>query len=789
MDIENNPIYQAALEYQKMGYSVIPVHFETKNPYFAWKGFQGKCATPDQIKKWWTTWPRASVAVITGKISGIVVVDVEAGGDISYLPDTVRSRTGGGGWHYFFRFDENDPVKNAGRIRDLTDIRGEGGYIIMAPSNHKSGGVYEWIKKPGDIELAKFPSKFFQEAKKEKSGSKKTKKKTDWVEFIEKENHEGCRNDKAAKYAGKLLNDLSENQWEKEGWTELLRWNNEKNHPPLEVDELRGVWDSIAKIENKNEDDSGKKSQADKLLELVFSNPNIVFFRDQLDRIYVQFPVKDHLEIRFCRSATFKRWLSALFWDHYEKAPNKDAIGNALNVIEGRSHAEGEQINLFNRVALLEYSELWYDLADKNWRAVKVTESGWEIIHKTPILFRREAHQKETVEPISGGDIKEFLNFVNVQGKDQEILMLVWLVSAFIPGFPHPIPVFFGAQGSAKSTTCKLLRKLVDPSKVEVLGFPNAITELVQQLSHHWCPVYDNASQIPEKISDELCKVVTGGGFSKRELYSDDDDIIYQMQRSLIINGISLVATKPDLLERSIMFKLDRVPREKRRTEKRLYSEFKQALPHIMGGIFDILVKVLKIVPTIEVEDPSRMADFCIWGSAAAKVLGYTQEEFLEAYDNNLEMQNFEVLASDPVSRTLIVLMDDRSEWMGEPEHLLKDLKVIAEQLSIDPSDKSFPKNGQWLTKRLNKLETNLSEIGIKLNRDEGLRRIITIRKTQKNSVSSVKPEQQGFTFDDKDDKKQDFEEDDAPNRKKKEAKKDKYGTVIGEYPGFSSNS
>ncbi len=542
---------------------------------------------------------------------------------------------------------------------------------------------------------------------------------------------------------------------------------------------------------SKKEAEESKKPQADKLVSMVQGNPHIELFRDEFEKIYARFPIRDHQEIRPCRHSAFKRWLSHEFWEEYDKVPNKEALSNALNVIEGICHAEGEQTELFNRTAW-RGSELWYDLTDNDWQAVKITKDGWIIVSEPPIIFRRYTHQKAQVPPSSDGNIKKILEFVNVQKKEHQILMLVWLVSCFIPGFPHPIPIVYGAQGSAKSTLCKLLRNIIDPSKVEVLGFPRTVTELVQHLSHHWCSVYDNASPILPWVSDELCKVVTGGGFSKRELYTDDEDIIYQMQRCVIINGINLVASKPDLLERAILFNLDRVERKNRRSEKELYSAFEKERPKILGGVFDTLVETIRVRSNIKVKNPSRMADFCEWGSAIAIALGYSQEEFLNVYYGNLKTQNNEALYADPIASVILKFMEDQDEWTGTPSNLLTELKRIAEVINVDTKERGFPKVANNLTKRLNQLETNLSEVGIHFERSGGVQRIITIRKTSEITVSTVntakqvKPEPS--VFDDADDEDGDLpslSENNMPNWRKSNPEKDKYGTVLGGYPGF----
>lgn len=117
--------------------------------------------------------------------------------------------------------------------------------------------------------------------------------------------------------------------------------------------------------------------------------------------------------------------------------------------------------------------------------------------------------------------------------------------SLYIPDIPKPVLMLHGEQGSAKSTLQELIQRTVDPSSITSLIFPREINELIQQLSHNYVAYYDNISFIKEWISDQLCRAVAGSGFSKRELYSNDDDIIYNFKRCLGFNGITWQLPKP----------------------------------------------------------------------------------------------------------------------------------------------------------------------------------------------------------------------------------------------------
>ncbi len=141
---EMNSILTAALKYESMGFSVIPVQ-ESKKPYIAWEKYQTERANPELIKEWWQKYTTANVAIVTGKVSKLGVVDCDSpeGREAleELLPDnliTPIATTPGGGWHYYF--DHRNGLGNAARFLQDTDFRGQGGYIISPPS---SG--YAWM--------------------------------------------------------------------------------------------------------------------------------------------------------------------------------------------------------------------------------------------------------------------------------------------------------------------------------------------------------------------------------------------------------------------------------------------------------------------------------------------------------------------------------------------------------------------------------------------------------------------------------------------------------------------
>ena len=415
----------------------------------------------------------------------------------------------------------------------------------------------------------------------------------------------------------------------------------------------------------------------------------------------------------------------------------------------------------------------YYDLTDSNWSAVKITSQGWTIENNPPILFRRYSNQLPQVIPISPQSsfltmddkddtiLDKFLRLLNVKDDDNKLLLKCYIISLFIQDIAKPILMLHGEQGSAKTTLQELIKMLVDPSIVKTLTFPRDINELIQQLSHNYIAYFDNVSVIKEWISDALCRGVTGSGFSKRQLYTDDDDIIYFFQRCIGFNGINLAATKADLLDRGIIIQLERIPKDKRRKIEDIWNDFVNLRPQLLRYIFDILVKVLQIKQEggIKLSNGlSRMADFEEYAEIISRCMGYPEGEFLRVYQDNIGVQIDEAIQASPLSMAVVELMKDeiiKDEKTGEeigikPKEPLTmtptDLHIELENIAVTKLNlsvskiKSWPKSPNQLSRRLNEVKTNLREKGIVIERYKDEK---SIRKIQICKVSSTSPYRQ----------------------------------------------
>lgn len=244
MTPETQKMHDLAMSYLLRGWSVLPCG-KNKIPLVSWREFQERYPTPAEVKGWFEKYPDAQVGIITGAISNLTVVDVEKGGDPSFLPqETMIASTGGGGYHYFFKFEP--AMTNKARIKKLVDIRSEGGYVV-APGSCSEKGPYTLLQDAPLVQFPKelFPVDIFKQGK-EYSGNFERRSLLEYPGY-----GAGQRNNEMARYIGYVLTQIHPADWDTEGWNVVCAAN-KKNTPPLPQNELKTTFESIKRTERQN---------------------------------------------------------------------------------------------------------------------------------------------------------------------------------------------------------------------------------------------------------------------------------------------------------------------------------------------------------------------------------------------------------------------------------------------------------------------------------------------------------------------------------------------------------
>jgi hypothetical protein len=231
----------------------------------------------------------------------------------------------------------------------------------------------------------------------------------------------------------------------------------------------------------------------------------------------------------------------------------QQALADALLVLEGMAQDQDpDQVHL--RVATAD-GVVWLDLGDAAETVVRIDADGWQVVRDgVPVLFRRTGLTGALPNPqsashasrashnsyLSLGTFDPLWWHINVATADRP-LVLAWLIAALIdPESPHPILSLFGEQGTGKSTGCRRLVSLIDPSPVPLRKPPRDPEGWVTAAQGSWVVALDNLSQVPDWLSDSLCRAATGDDDVRRALYTDSDLAVFAFRRCILLNGIDV---------------------------------------------------------------------------------------------------------------------------------------------------------------------------------------------------------------------------------------------------------
>jgi hypothetical protein len=426
---------------------------------------------------------------------------------------------------------------------------------------------------------------------------------------------------------------------------------------------------------------------------------------------YATIEVDGHRETWPCKAKGFRRWLARQFFAAHEKAPGAQAVQDALAVLEGKALFDGPEYPVYTRLAEHE-GAIYLDLADVNWRAVKITAAGWQVVNEAPVKFRRARGMLPLPCPVTGGDLDDLCQLLNIKDDQAWNLFKGFLVQLLNPKGPYPVLILHGEQGSAKSTQCRIVRTLIDPNIAPLRAAPRDGRDLIIAATNGWVIALDNLSSVSDWLSDAICRLATGGGFATRELYSDGEEALFDAERPVILNGIEELATRGDLLDRAIVIYLPSIPEEQRRLEATLWQDFDAQHPKILGALLDAVSSALRDRYEVKLERLPRMADFAIWVAAASKNLGMSPDDFIDAYTGNRSDANELALDAALIVPPLRDLLAAKGEaWQGTATELLHDLHEQADERTRKA--KGWPSNGRTLSNALRRVAPNLRQAGI----------------------------------------------------------------------------
>lgn len=696
-----------------------------KHPRIPWREFQERRPTEEEVERWWTETPSANIVLVCGRVSGVVVVDVDSRDKLEDLGRHVYTATSktGRGFHLFYRYPEGVEIKTQ-VIAEGIEVKSDGACVNLPPSLHPSGVRYEWTPTERMAweslrDLPEFPLELLPS--RPSTPAPEPRGDQTWFSEAMRGVPEGQRNETAARIAGKLIS----HGFSYAEVVEIMRAWNQRNSPPLDDRELLSVIDSI--FRRHIEGECYVPERWDELREVVE-----VQMRGKLPR-----SAKMRISKMICN---FLISNDRLFLDPtvgpdggvYVVLPDNLVIPLDRNRISTKYFLRSVGVNsaeTFAQYLISEIEAAAYDRARKveiarwvKWSGealyiscggremVKVDDSG---ISKVPngtdgIWFSSEWSIDEweiSDDPLPVYDLPIFdLNFEEIEeipeydAESQRKMLAAWVISLMSGVYPVPILAFIGSKGGGKTRTADGIAKLLIGRRGVVSSADS--TKDYWVMSSNGVVVLDNVDE-PDKygIQDVLAASVTGAKLQRRKLYTDKVIETFVPPWGIIVTTrTGEVISRADLAERSLPIFLDEIEDEKRRADVEIIEEVLSKRDAVLTWLALEGYRLRRRLEEVKVRPRCRFIEFgrivyalyedvsliSTWARATAGVLS----------------------ESDPLVRAILRALRERDVISGTPSEVVSQLEMMG-------ADLPWMGGGKAISRRLREIRPALEMAGI----------------------------------------------------------------------------
>jgi hypothetical protein len=420
------------------------------------------------------------------------------------------------------------------------------------------------------------------------------------------------------------------------------------------------------------------------------------------------------------------RWLTALIYEREDRAPTNDGLVGAKRVLDMIAHRDGFTRELHTRAAFHE-GAVFYQLGPG--RVVKIDEEGWRLEPAPPVTFRSVKNLRELPDPVPDGNLSDVADLVHLKTERDRRLFLTHITLVALAHIPRPILQATGVMGAGKSTACRVVKRMMDPTSTESVTVDRR--DFLQKASHCYILMLDNQNSLPDWALDTLCRLVTGESDSKRVLYTDEEDLVWSMKRGVLLNGINAPSERGDVQDRTLPIELDRIDKRQRLPEDDFWIQFSLKHPEMLGAIFDTLAGALRERHTVELAERPRLADWGLYAAALYQAQGWGVEQFVCDWQGVEDAQHQGTLDGSMAAQAVIIYMLDKDRVEKPASKLHASIEAFVEDDLDLKADRDWPKTGRTLWKKIREVTPLLESYGIRASRknDNRIGRPITLQK------------------------------------------------------------
>ena len=407
--------------------------------------------------------------------------------------------------------------------------------------------------------------------------------------------------------------------------------------------------------------DNDKKTSIKQKFLRIIEESGLVGFVDEDNNVYF----KINGIVKSSCSTSIKAYFADSFFRNFGELltdkHQQDYKNFLVNICLSLSERLGVKKEIFNRVAMYN-GNIYISLTNKASSIVEISKSGCRFDVNPPVIFTSEDSSKDlpvVTQQVSKYEINRLKRFVNCDKEDFKLL-ICFLVNSLFPenyGGGKAILILTGQPGTGKSTFISIIKSLIDPNKNDCLDLEENTRDLLLSARRQWLVAFDNVSKINRKQSDTLCKISTKASVSWRKLFTDGEVFSFSIKRPMILNGISDIIERSDLIDRCIFLNPEVI--NDIEGLNKFKENFEKERPIIFGALLSIMSEVLEFIANEDFKPVFRLADFDIISQAVEKSLDWDKGEFHKAYKNNLRVISVNSLHGDIVAISMIYCIKD----------------------------------------------------------------------------------------------------------------------------------